>query len=146
MTSMPAQPPIALTPLPPSRHQRRSPHEELRQSRRPDHFRAGHGLSDLLTRRPGEALMSQNVIDVVILVVLLAISTPLLGSYMAKVFQNKKAPGDRVRLPRRTVGAGVGPIVVTSCSNRRTPKCSIYVGPKLDARLLANSSGTPNTM
>src|ERR1035441_6650549 len=99
MTSMPAQPPIALTPLPPSRHQRRSPHEELRQSRRPDHFRAGHGLSDLLTRRPGEALMSQNVIDVVILVVLLAISTPLLGSYMAKVFQNKKAPGDRVFLP-----------------------------------------------
>jgi K+-transporting ATPase ATPase A chain len=43
--------------------------------------------------------MSQNVIDVVILVVLLAISTPLLGSYMAKVFQNKKAPGDRVFLP-----------------------------------------------
>ncbi len=39
--------------------------------------------------------MSQNVIDVIILVVLLAISTPLLGSYMAKVFQNKKAPGDR---------------------------------------------------
>ena len=40
--------------------------------------------------------MSQNVIDVIVLVVLLAISTPLLGSYMAKVFQNKKAPGDRV--------------------------------------------------
>jgi potassium-transporting ATPase potassium-binding subunit len=40
--------------------------------------------------------MSQNVIDVVILVVLLTISTPLLGSYMAKVFQNKKAPGDRI--------------------------------------------------
>ena len=37
--------------------------------------------------------MSQNVIDVIVLVVLLAISTPLLGSYMAKVFQNKKAPG-----------------------------------------------------
>ena len=40
--------------------------------------------------------MSQNVIAVIILVVLLAISTPLLGSYMAKVFQNKKAPGDRI--------------------------------------------------
>ena len=39
--------------------------------------------------------MSQNVIAVIVLVVLLAISTPLLGSYMAKVFQNKKAPGDR---------------------------------------------------
>jgi K+-transporting ATPase ATPase A chain len=43
--------------------------------------------------------MSQNVIEVVILVVLLAISTPLLGSYMATVFSNKKAPGDRVLLP-----------------------------------------------
>ena len=43
--------------------------------------------------------MSQNVLEVVILVVMLAISTPLLGSYMAKVFQNKKAPGDRVFLP-----------------------------------------------
>jgi potassium-transporting ATPase potassium-binding subunit len=39
--------------------------------------------------------MSQNVIAVIVLVVLLAISTPLLGSYMAKVFTNKKAPGDR---------------------------------------------------
>ena len=39
--------------------------------------------------------MSQNVIAVIVLIVLLAISTPLLGSYMAKVFQNKKAPGDR---------------------------------------------------
>src|SRR5271166_2359868 len=43
--------------------------------------------------------MSQNVIDILILVVLLAISTPLLGNYMAKVFANKKAPGDRVFLP-----------------------------------------------
>lgn len=43
--------------------------------------------------------MSQNVIAVIVLVVLLAISTPLLGSYMAKVFQNKKAPGDRFFLP-----------------------------------------------
>jgi K+-transporting ATPase ATPase A chain len=40
--------------------------------------------------------MSQNVIAVIVLVVLLAISTPLLGSYMTKVFQNKKAPGDRL--------------------------------------------------
>src|ERR1039458_3691057 len=99
MTSMTAQPPIALTPLPPSRHQRRSPHEELRQSRRPDPGRAGHGLSDLRPRRPGETLMSQNVIAVIVLIVLLCISTPLLGSYMAKVFQNKKAPGDQFFLP-----------------------------------------------
>ena len=43
--------------------------------------------------------MSQNVLAVIVLVVLLAVSTPLLGNYMAKVFQNKKAPGDRVFLP-----------------------------------------------
>jgi len=42
----------------------------------------------------------------------LAISTPLLGSYMAKVFQNKKAPGDRVFLPIERVfykATGVNP-------------------------------------
>jgi K+-transporting ATPase ATPase A chain len=33
------------------------------------------------------------------LIALLAISTPLLGSYMAKVYGSKKAPGDRVFLP-----------------------------------------------
>ncbi len=39
--------------------------------------------------------MVQNVLEVVVLVVLLAISTPLLGSYMAKIFEHQKAPGDR---------------------------------------------------
>ena len=43
--------------------------------------------------------MTQNVIEVIILITLLVISTPLLGNYMAKVFQNKRAPGDRVFLP-----------------------------------------------
>jgi potassium-transporting ATPase potassium-binding subunit len=43
--------------------------------------------------------MTQNVLEVVVLLVLLVISTPLLGNYMAKVFQNKQAPGDRVFLP-----------------------------------------------
>ena len=43
--------------------------------------------------------MTQNYIEVLILVVMLAISTPLLGSYMAKVFQNKKAPCDRLFKP-----------------------------------------------
>jgi K+-transporting ATPase ATPase A chain len=43
--------------------------------------------------------MSQNVIAVIVLIVLLVISTPLLGSYMAKVFTNKKAPGDRFFKP-----------------------------------------------
>ena len=33
------------------------------------------------------------------LLILLAISTPLLGSYMAKVYGDGKAPGDRVFLP-----------------------------------------------
>ena len=32
-------------------------------------------------------------------VALLAISTPLLGTYMAKVYGSKHAPGDRVFLP-----------------------------------------------
>jgi potassium-transporting ATPase potassium-binding subunit len=43
--------------------------------------------------------MSQNVISVTVLIALLVISTPLLGNYMAKVFQNQKAPGDRFFLP-----------------------------------------------
>ncbi len=43
--------------------------------------------------------MTQNVVELVILVALLAVSTPVLGNYMAKVFTNKKAPGDRVFLP-----------------------------------------------
>ena len=43
--------------------------------------------------------MSQNVIAVIVLIAMLVISTPLLGSYMAKVFQNKKSPGDRFFKP-----------------------------------------------
>ncbi len=43
--------------------------------------------------------MTQNVLEVVVLVVLLAISTPLLGNYMAKVFERRSAPGDRVFRP-----------------------------------------------
>jgi K+-transporting ATPase ATPase A chain len=37
--------------------------------------------------------------ELVALIALLAISTPLLGTYMAKVYGGKKAPGDRVFLP-----------------------------------------------
>jgi len=40
--------------------------------------------------------MTQNVIEVIVFILLLGISTPLLGNYMAKIFENKKAPGDRV--------------------------------------------------
>ena len=49
---------------------------------------------------PGEVLMSAAAWgQLVLLVVLLAISIPLLGGYMAKVYGNGKAPGDRVFLP-----------------------------------------------
>src|SRR6202022_617304 len=48
----------------------------------------------------GEALMSTtNWLELIFVLVLLAISTPILGAYMAKVYGNKKAPGDRVFLP-----------------------------------------------
>src|SRR6267154_2330703 len=38
-------------------------------------------------------------LQVLFLIALLAISTPLLGSYLAKVFGGGKAPGDRIFLP-----------------------------------------------
>jgi len=38
-------------------------------------------------------------LEILAVVILLAISTPLLGNYMAKVYGNKKAPGDRFFLP-----------------------------------------------
>lgn len=44
-------------------------------------------------------MSTTNWLQIAALVVLLAISTPLLGSYMAKVYGNKKAPGDRFFLP-----------------------------------------------
>ena len=37
--------------------------------------------------------------ELLVLIALLAISTPLLGTYMAKVYGGKRAPGDRVFLP-----------------------------------------------
>ena len=40
--------------------------------------------------------MTQNVVEVIVFIILLVISTPLLGNYMAKIFENKKALGDRV--------------------------------------------------
>ena len=42
--------------------------------------------------------------QLLVLIALLAISTPLLGNYMAKVYGSKRAPGDRVFLPvERTI-------------------------------------------
>ena len=40
-----------------------------------------------------------NWVELVFLLALLVISTPLLGNYMVKVYGNKKAPGDRFFLP-----------------------------------------------
>src|ERR1700733_5585713 len=40
-----------------------------------------------------------DVLEVLALVVLLVISTPILGSYMAKIYAGGPAPGDRVFLP-----------------------------------------------
>jgi potassium-transporting ATPase potassium-binding subunit len=44
-------------------------------------------------------MTAANWLEVVFFFVLLAISTPLLGNYMAKVYGNEKAPGDRFFLP-----------------------------------------------
>src|SRR6202023_506232 len=45
-------------------------------------------------------MSTTNWLEIVFLLVLLAISTPLLGNYMAKVYsEGKKAPGDRFFLP-----------------------------------------------
>jgi K+-transporting ATPase ATPase A chain len=44
-------------------------------------------------------MSATNWLELIFLLVLLAISTPLLGSYMAKVYGGGKAPGDRVFLP-----------------------------------------------
>jgi potassium-transporting ATPase potassium-binding subunit len=44
-------------------------------------------------------MSGQSWLELVFFFALLAVSTPLLGNYMAKVYQNGKAPGDRVFLP-----------------------------------------------
>jgi K+-transporting ATPase ATPase A chain len=44
-------------------------------------------------------MSTSNWIEIAVLVVLIAISTPLLGNYMAKVYGGGKAPGDRFFLP-----------------------------------------------
>src|ERR1700730_85372 len=44
-------------------------------------------------------MTAANWVEIAALLVLLAISTPLLGNYMAKVYGGGKAPGDRFFLP-----------------------------------------------
>ena len=44
-------------------------------------------------------MSTTNVLEILFLVVLLCISTPILGSYLAKIYGGGKAPGDRFFLP-----------------------------------------------
>ena len=38
-------------------------------------------------------------IELIFVIALLCVSTPLMGNYLAKIYSNKKAPGDRFFLP-----------------------------------------------
>src|SRR3954468_12080889 len=77
-----------------------APRDRRGKHRRPEPQRPGRGLPRVRPRIPGEALMSGSAwAQLVALIVLVAISTPLLGSYLAKVYSNKKAPGDRIFHP-----------------------------------------------
>src|SRR4051812_21694895 len=81
---------------------RSPPSTRWRRDRRREHRRCGaggpsHRLSGLCPAVPGEALMSDaSWAQLVVLIALIGVTTPLLGSYMAKVYGGKKAPGDRV--------------------------------------------------
>src|SRR5450432_1182925 len=73
---------------------------ELRQRRHPRARDPPHRISPAHARVPGEVLMSASFwIQLVLLIVAVGVTTPLLGGYMAKVYGNAKAPGDRVFLP-----------------------------------------------
>src|SRR5438876_7750870 len=90
--------PSTARPAPSPRSRRR---EELRQRRRPDRVDPRRRLPRVRARRAGEALMSAAAWgQLLLLIALLAVSTPLLGRYLAKVFDGGvKAPGDRVFEP-----------------------------------------------
>src|SRR5262252_8217223 len=63
-------------------------------------LRARDRVSRVRARVSGEALMTAaGWAQLFVLIALLAISTPLLGNYMARVYSNKRAPGDRIFLP-----------------------------------------------
>src|SRR5690348_858040 len=84
--------------------------DDLRQRARPDHEPVGDRLPDRRAAVPGEDLMTgAGWAQLGVVVALLALSTPLLGRYMAKVYGGGSAPGDRVfgpveRLIYRVVG------------------------------------------
>src|SRR4051812_19997955 len=74
---------------------------ELRQRGRARALDPRGRVSHLRAGRAGEALMTTaGWLQFGFVVLLLAVSTPLLGTYMAKVYgDEKRAPGDRFFLP-----------------------------------------------
>src|SRR5581483_3361876 len=105
-SSSPTRPPRRRTSTPPSRSRwRHDRHQRRRQRHRTRPGRADHGLSRVRPRLPGEALMTAaGWLQLLVLLALLAIYTPLLGAYTAKVYGaaeggNRRAPGDRIFLP-----------------------------------------------
>src|SRR4051794_21787104 len=92
--------------MPSPTHRRRPPnpnssrHDRRRKHRRIDLERARGRVPRVRARLPREALMSGAAwAQLLALIGLLAISTPLLGSYLAKVYGGKHAPGDRIFHP-----------------------------------------------
>src|SRR5437870_1934060 len=70
------------------------------QRRWPGPGGSGDGLPRVRTAVPGEPVVTVAAwAQLLFLLGLLAVSTPLLGSYMAKVYGGGRAPGDRVFLP-----------------------------------------------
>src|SRR4051794_37759435 len=88
--------------MPSPTHRRRPPnpnssrHDRRRKHRRIDLERARGRVPRVRARLPREALMSGAAwAQLLALIGLLAISTPLLGSYLAKVYGGEHAPRDR---------------------------------------------------
>src|SRR6266404_1223390 len=78
----------------------RPPHDRRRERHRARLEPARRRVSRLRAGLPGEALMTAAAwAQLLVLIALLAISTPLLGNYLAKVYGGKRAPGDRVFRP-----------------------------------------------
>ena len=100
-------------------------------------------------------MSAQSWLEIIFFFVLLAISTPLLGSYMAKVYSNGKAPGDRFFLPIERFCYRVCRIDPNSEQRWRSYVMSLlaytlvgglltYGVLRLQARLPANPNGYPN--
>jgi potassium-transporting ATPase potassium-binding subunit len=97
----------------------------------------------------------QSWLEIIFFFVLLAISTPLLGNYMAWVYSNEKAPGDRFFLPIERFCYRVCRIDPNSEQRWRTYVMSLlaytlvgglltYAVLRLQAHLPGNPNGYPN--